>query len=545
MAAVLFLFAAMVGRTRQSRMALQMREYHYRSLIENGLGGITLLNRNFERTYESQGVQHVLGYEPFRLEGQKYGSLVHPGDAQGFWAMLSECSSVAGAVSSGRYRVRHSDGHWIWIESRVRNLLDDPAVRALVVNYQDVTRHVEAERELQSARETAERASRVKSEFLATMSHEMRTPMNGITGMTSLLLDTGLNSEQAEYADAIRDSAQALLSLINDILDVSRIESGQMTLEHEPFELERTVRDVLELLQGVSRAKGLTLTSSVSGQLPARFQGDSGRLRQVLINLVGNAIKFTGRGGVSVEAGGAQAKDGRWRVALAVKDTGIGIAADKVALVFDQFVQADASTTRVYGGTGLGLAISRSLARLMGGDIQVESQVGVGSTFRFELPLESASPATAPASSPVESGSGRVVDCRGKRILLAEDSPVNQRVASRMLEKLGATVDVAVNGLEALEMALAADYDLVLMDCQMPVMDGLEATRRLRTSGGGRSQVPVAALTANAMTGDRERCLDAGMDDFLAKPINGDKLGALLERNLALAGPGGASSQSG
>jgi PAS domain S-box-containing protein len=524
----LVLLFTLMRRTRQNRLAMQLREHHYRSLIENGLGGITLLNGGLVRTYESPAVQRVLGYDPaFLMNTPRYGSLVHPDDAGLLREMLAACVARDGAVSSPRYRVRHLDGRWIWLEARARNLLEDPAVRSIVVNYADVTGQVEAEQELERAKEQAERASRVKSEFLATMSHEIRTPMNGITGMISLLLDTGLNAEQRDYAESIRGSAQALLELINDVLDVSRIESGQLMIESKPFNLKRTIHEVAELLRGLARGKQLELRESIPAELPEGLLGDAGRVRQVLVNLIGNAIKFTSRGSVSVRALGKLGPAGHCLVTIEVEDTGIGIPEDKLEAIFEQFVQADASTTRIYGGTGLGLSISRSLVRMMGGDLTVESVAGRGSTFRATLPLALAE---VVAETVARSGRQQAPDCRGKRILLAEDNPVNQRVALRMLEKLGASVEIARNGHEAVEWALGADFDLILMDCQMPEMDGFEATRLVRAGPSPRSGVTIAALTANAMSGDRERCLAAGMDDFLAKPIDSEKLAGLLGR---------------
>ncbi len=531
LAVAMALLLTLIRRGAHARQAMQLREHHYRSLIENGLGGVTLVNSLRQRTYESPAMQRILGYEPSRLGDRKYGAMVHPDDLAEFQGILDQCAAKDGAFSEGRYRVRHRDGRWLWIEAHAHNLLNDPAVHSIVVNYHDVTVQMEARAEAESARAAAEKASRVKSEFLATMSHEIRTPMNGITGMASLLLDTGLTDEQGEYATAIRDSAHVLVSLINDVLDVARIESGRMTVEQSPFEVGRVAQDVIDLLGALAHEKGLTLTLSVEAAVPAWFLGDAGRVRQVLMNLVGNAIKFTSQGRVEVRVRGDGGAGGRWLVTLEVKDSGIGIAPGKLDAVFDQFVQADASTTRIYGGTGLGLAISRSLARLMGGDLTVESQIGRGSVFRLQLTLDALAAPLNPA--PAAKPQGAPARYEGRRILLAEDNLVNQRVASRMLEKLGAAVDIASNGRQAVDMALAGDYDLVLMDCQMPLMDGFEATRRLRASPGPRAHVPIAAVTANAMTGDREKCLEAGMDDFLAKPIDRDKLTELLDRSLA------------
>lgn len=522
-------------RAEHNADALRFSEERFRKLVENSTDAMALISPTAIILYAGQSVQRVLGYDPADLIGFNALDLAHPDDLEQTRGVLIEAMRRPRVPVRHECRARTAKGEWIGLEAFVTNLVDEPCVGAIVINFRDVSERRRAEENLRRAMVAAEAASRAKTEFLANMSHEIRTPMNGVLGMTNLLLNTPLSEEQREYASLAKSSADSLLTVIDEILDFSKVEAGKLVLEPIEFQLRECAELVLRLQALRAQEKGLDFSCDISPDTPEFVIGDPNRLRQIITNLIGNAIKFTERGKVSFCAYPDAISRDTVTIHFEVRDTGIGIPGDKQAAIFEPFSQADGSTARKFGGTGLGLTICARLAEKMGGRIWVESVVGQGSNFHFTVVIgvrqHPASPKPSDASQSLaqlasaasyDSASEQFSNCR---ILLAEDNVVNQRLALRLLENQGHFVTVVPDGRAALAALELAAYDVVLMDVQMPNMDGLEATALIRAMelGTGR-HVPVIAITAHAMQSDRDRCLAAGMDAYLSKPVDAHKL---------------------
>ncbi len=473
---------------------------------------------------------------PVLLDGSSYPLFreqVHPDDLAGFLAARARAVETARG-GAPEFRFVRTDGEVLWIKSHqtVYAGLDGKAVR-LVAAMQDITERKRGEIALAEARDAAQAANRAKSQFLANMSHEIRTPMNGVLGMAALLRDESLTPTQHRRVEAIRSSGDALLKIIDDILDLSKIEAGKLVLDSAPFDLRALVEQVRVLLEPACAAKGVAFACLIAPALPACVRGDPLRVRQVLINLAGNAVKFTTQGSVQIAVSGARAGDDPETVRFDVVDTGRGITAAAQAALFAPFTQADASISREYGGSGLGLAISRQLVQAMGGRIGLESTPGQGSRFWFALSMPSANATDASALRDIAAANtaGLAALRFDAHVLLAEDNDINQEVARGAVQKWGCRVTTVNNGREALDAIARQAFDLVLMDCQMPELDGLAATRMLREAeGNGAHHLPVVALTANAFEADRDQCFAAGMDDYISKPFRDAEIAAMLLR---------------
>jgi PAS domain S-box-containing protein len=527
-----------INERKRAEASLQEAETRYRMLVERmpAVVYIQEIGSPDSATYMSPQIEALTGYSPEEVQDLDLRwRLVHPEDRERMQAE-DELEIEPGEVSTTEYRVLHRDGHTVWVRNE-SVLLEDEARRSLYWQgfMVDITERKRAEEELRKAKEVADAANLAKSVFLANMSHEIRTPMNGVIGMTGVLLDTDLSEEQRNYAETVRNSGDALLALLDDILDFSKIEAGEVRIETIDFDLQAIVEETAAVFAERARDKGLDLVSSVEQDVPTALRGDPYRIRQVLTNLVSNAVKFTEEGKVVLSCEREQDLEDAVTVRFEVSDTGIGITPEQQSRLFRSFTQADLSTTRRYGGTGLGLAISKQLVELMGGEITVQSEPGTGSTFSFTLPLAKlpegarvrpavVRPAPLPADpSPPETK-------RSARVLVAEDTLTNRMVAVELLKRRGYDVDVVSNGVEAVEAFSSSGYAAILMDIQMPEMDGYEATARIREREGAQRHTPIIAMTAHALQSDREKALSSGMDDYLSKPVRPEQLDRVLER---------------
>ena len=507
---------------KQSDQRLRDQQFYTRSLIESNIDALMTTDPADIITDVNKQMEALTGCTRDELIGAPFKDcFTDPNRAEaGIKRVLNEKS-----VTDYELTARARDGKQTVVSYNATTFYDrNSTLQGVFAAARDVTERKRFEQELQLAKAAAESASRTKSDFLASMSHEIRTPMNAIMGIADLLAKTSLTPEQDKYVQIFRRSGDNLLNLINDILDLSKVESAQLDLEQIGFSLGDHLEKVIEMVLPRAQEKSLVLACKIAPSVSNDLVGDPTRLRQVLLNLLGNAIKFTETGQISLMVEPDQDCAVPTVLRFTVTDTGIGIADEKLATVFERFAQADSSTTRRFGGSGLGLTISKRLVELMGGRIWVSSEIGIGSTFGFVLPFEIWATANRPVGTPI--GTGSDAPLQPLRILMAEDSPDNCTIALAYLEDTPYQIDVAETGLIACEMFKTGHYDLVLMDRQMPVMDGLTATRTLRAweRTNGRPATPIIALTASALKGDRETCLAAGCTAYLTKPIKQDVL---------------------
>jgi PAS domain S-box-containing protein len=519
-----------ITERRRISEALQESEKRMRFLFEeiphiavqgcNAMREVIFWNRASERLYK---------YSREDALGKKLEDLVLTADRrENMIQAFENWVEIGIPIPSGKMMKRTADGESVAVYSSRLATRNQHGEWELYVIDVDLSELKRASDELVKAKEYAEKASRAKSEFLANMSHEIRTPMNGVMGMTTLLLETQLTDEQRDDVQTIMESTQELMRIIDELLDISRIEAGEVRLQSEPFCPRETAEKVVLLFADRAGRKGVDLSVAAHDSVPDRMMGDAGRIRQILINLISNALKFTHDGHIQIRMQTEAEQDG-WNLLVEVQDTGIGMSVDLQNRIFEKFTQGDTSSTREYGGAGLGLAITRQLVQLMNGEISVESEIGRGTTFRFNLKLGRIEKDTQSALSSLSRSESSTVAFKAE-ILLVEDNPVNQKVATAMLKKMGCVVTVAPNGARALEQIAQRCFDLIFMDCQMPIMDGFETTRAIRQMVGKIRDIPIIAMTAHALKGDRQRCLDAGMNDYLSKPVHRNSLVTILQK---------------
>jgi len=521
-------------RLSECQSALDRSESRFQSIIDHTADGIVVVDMNGRIRLTNPSAEKLFGASAYQLAGELFGYVLIPGE-------------------SAEIQMVSRDGTSKTVEMRVTQSRLDDGQQVYLASLRDITARKRLEEDLTTMKEAAEAANLAKSRFLANMSHEIRTPMNGILGMTELIMGSELTAKQHDYLEMVRQSALSLMEILNDILDFSKIEAGKIELEDEPFDVHVTIRSAISIFTALAQNKGITLRYSIADTVPRRLKGDSIRLRQILANLVGNAVKFTAEGSVHLCAEclsgcdgcpGDGAPESRTRLRISVADTGAGIAKESLATIFESFTQADNSSTRKFHGTGLGLAICKRLVEQMNGRIWAESEEGKGSLFAFEATFGVITeiPAETPKSPPPP-------PIRPLTILLAEDNMINQLFATEILEQSGHRVIAVTSGAAALATLARERVDVAIMDIQMPEMDGVQATRRIRAGeiAGVARDLPIIAMTAHALKGDRERFLESGMDEYLSKPVSSEDIHAALyrvlsEKNRLTPGDDGAMS---
>jgi PAS domain S-box-containing protein len=519
-----------VTARKEAEKSLLQREEQFRSVAETAHDAIICSDSAGKITYFNKGAEAIFGYPAEEVMDRSLTIL------------MPDKFRAPHETGMRRYAATgeaHVVGKTIELTGRRKNGEEFPLELSLAswkageklyftAILRDITHRKKIEKELLRARDEAVQYGRMKAQFLANMSHEIRTPLNALIGLSGLMLNTSLTSEQEDYAETIRDSADSLLTIINNILDFSKIEAGKMGLQEKDFDLRRLVQETANLFAPEAVRKNLTLKTECAADVAGSFRGDPDRLRQVMVNLMGNAVKFTEKGGIMIRASSEEETGGRTLVKVEVQDTGIGVSEEDQPRLFKPFIQADGSSTRKFGGTGLGLAISKEIIELMNGSIGVRSVPGEGSVFWFKVWLaKTAAPVTTAASPEPARFSSRTYS---PRVLVAEDNAVNRKVILAQLQSLGLRPHAVTNGHEAVKAFDESSFDLVFMDCQMPELDGYTATRRIRQKEKGPRRVPIIAMTAHAMEGDREKCLAAGMDDYLSKPVHLEDLTAALAK---------------
>ena len=518
--------AVTLSHRRQLRDALSLSETRYRMITDRATDIIIRLDRAGFVEFVSPAVSQ-LGYQPEAVRGLNLADLAHPDDRAAALASLTGPPQEPGASTESppEFRVLCADGSWTWLQGAPSPIHDDHgAVIGTVTVFRDVSLRRAMEDELRRKQAEAQAAATAKSDFLANMTHELRTPLSAIVGFSGLLKQSGaLNARDQRHVELIADASQTLLGVVNDVLDFSKLDEGGVEFEAHPFDPGQLVEATLSLLAGQAAAKGLTLSAIAEG-LDGPLLGDGTRLRQVLLNFVSNAIKFTARGEIQVQFG--QSADGdRRRLRIAVRDQGIGVPPEMIDTIFGRFTQGDASVSRKYGGTGLGLAICKRIIEAQGGEIGVVSRIDEGSTFWFEVSMP-----VAEAALQAELEQPACVD-KALRLLVAEDNAVNRELICALLEPFGLDIETVADGVEAVAAVSRSAFDVVLMDVQMPNMDGLTATRRIRANEASSGpRIPIIAMTANVLPDQVARCLEAGMDDHLGKPINLPRLLEALDR---------------